>query len=363
MRLISTRNCQAGMVLAKTIFNDRGQVLLSEGVTLTDPVIARIQELGINFVYIFDERLSDIEPTPILSDRTRTKAVHMIKSLFDEMEANGHHIHAVSSPRFGKALRSLIRDILRDIRSHRQVLSLLTDVMIHDRYTFQHSLNVTIYTLAVALKLGYNEAQLEEIGIGAMLHDIGKVAVPLEILNKKGKLTDEEYHLIKEHTTYGFELLRKVEELPLLAAHCAYQHHERLDGSGYPRKLKGDAIHPYAKLLGITDVFDALTSQRSYRKAMLPHQALEVIYSGAGIIFDFDLVQAFKDTISMYPIGITVRLSNGYMGVVIDHNRNLPSRPIVRLFRDPNGKEIDTLEEIDLSKHLSIVIEDCELYF
>src|SRR5690606_17963818 len=138
------------------------------------------------------------------------------------------------------------------------------------------------YSLAIGLKLGYSEAQLEGLGIGAILHDIGKVAIPLEILNKKGKLSEEEYTLVKEHTTNGFEILRKIEELPLLAAHCAYQHHERLDGSGYPRGLKGDDIHPYAKLLAVTDVFDALTTERSYRKAMLPHIALEVIFSGTG---------------------------------------------------------------------------------
>src|SRR5690606_27436880 len=143
---------------------------------------------------------------------------------------------------------------LGDIRAHQQAISLLTDVFIHDHYTFQHSLNVTIYSLAVGMKLGYNEAQLEELGIGAILHDIGKLAIPLEILNKQAKLTAEEYQPVQVHTTNGFLLLRKIQELPLLAAHCAYQHHERLDGSGYPRGLKGDEIHPYSKLLANTDV-------------------------------------------------------------------------------------------------------------
>lgn len=360
MRLISTKNCQAGMILAKTLYNDTGHVLLSEGVSLTKPMIERMQSLGISLIYIHDERTKDIEHKEVLTEQTRKHALHTIQSQFKNMVKDGKLVHTAEASNGGKAFRGVVKNILNDIRSHKQAMSLLTDVCTYDQYIFQHSLNVTVYTLAIALAQGYNETQLEEIGLGAILHDIGKLAVPLEILTKPDKLTNEEFSVVQEHTTNGFQLLRKIYDLPLLAAHCAYQHHERLDGSGYPRKLKGDKIHPYAKLLAITDVFDALTSNRSYRKAKLPHVAMEIIFSGAGKIFDFDLVQSFRDNIAMYPLGMMVKLSNGFSGVVVDHNRHLSSRPIVRLLKDAQGQDIDTLEEMDLSKHLSIVIEDCD---
>ena len=121
------------------------------------------------------------------------------------------------------------------------------------------------------------------IGLGSMLHDIGKIAVSKEILLKPGKLTEEEFQVIKTHTTEGFEMLRNSYSVPLLVAHCAFQHHERLDGSGYPRGIKSKDIHDYAKVIAVADVFDAVTSNRVYRSAMLPHEGLEMLYAGMSV--------------------------------------------------------------------------------
>jgi HD-GYP domain-containing protein (c-di-GMP phosphodiesterase class II) len=361
MRLISIKECQEGMELAKTIYSDVGQVLIHEGVSLTARMIARLQDLEMPFVYVRDEQTKGVEPKEAVSQRTRNFALHTIKDEFSKMLKNGRLGNVVDSPDLGKKFRGVVKEILADVRSHHKVMSVLMDVQSADQYTFNHSLNVTIYTLALAMAQKYSEKQLIEIGLGAILHDVGKLTVPNEILSKPGKLTEEEFAVVKEHTTNGFDYLRKIHDLPLLCAHCAFQHHERLDGSGYPRGLEEDKIHEYAKIIAIADVFDALTSNRSYRKAMLPHMAMEVIYSGAGTLFDLQLVNTFRNTISMYPIGMTVKLSNGCKGIVVDHNYQLPSRPIIRIFEDKNGQALLQAEEIDLAKHLSVVIEDCEL--
>jgi putative nucleotidyltransferase with HDIG domain len=361
MRLISIKECKEGMELAKTIYSDVGQVLIHEGVPLTSRMLERLHDLHIPYVYVVDEQTKGIEPKDVVSQTTRNLAVSTIKTEFSKMMKNGKLVNVIDSPDLGKKFRGVVKEILADVRSHHKVMSVLMDVQSADQYTFQHSLNVTIYTLALAMAQNYTEKQLIEIGLGAILHDVGKMTVPNEILSKQGKLTDAEFAIIQKHTTDGFESLRKIHDIPLLCAHCAFQHHERLDGSGYPRGLAKDEIHEYAKIIAIADVFDALTSNRSYRKAMLPHMAMEVIYSGAGKLFDFELVNMFRNTVSMYPIGMTVILSNGYKGIVIDHNHQLPSRPVIRLIEDGEGQAMQRSEEIDLAKHLSVVIEDCEL--
>lgn len=361
MRLISVNKCELGMQVAKAICNQNGQVLIQKNVLLTERMISRLRELQVQYLYIHDDRTADIFVQDAISQETRAEAMKTIKDTFTRVVKEGSLNYMADDPSVAKNFKGLVRNILHDIRSQNQVMNMLAEVQTTDNYTFQHSLNVTLYTLALASKLGYLERQLIEIGIGAILHDVGKCFVPLAILNKAGKLSDEEFTLIKEHTTNGFNMIRKIPEISLLSAHCAYQHHERLDGSGYPRGLKGDEIHEYSKIIAIADVYDALTTNRSYRQPALPHEALEIITSGAGILFDERLVEAFKQAIAFYPLGVGVRLNTGEYGIIVDHNKNLPGRPIVRVLEDEAGHELKEAKEIDLSKHLAVFIESCEV--
>lgn len=361
MRLISTEKCQAGMIIGKSIFNESGKVLINEGVKLSPRMIEKLLDLHISKVYIQDKQTEGIVADTILSDQTKQMALKTIYDNFNIIVKAKPKNMMMNSREMSKSFRLTVKAILADIKNHKKAISVLTDVCSHDQYTFQHSLNVTIYTLAIASELSFTDQQLIEIGLGAILHDVGKIMVPYNVLAKPDKLTDEEFETIKKHPVDGFNLLRKMEGIPLLCAHCAYQHHERLNGSGYPRGIDEKDIHLYAKIIGIADVFDALTSDRAYRKAMLPHIAMELIYSGAGTLFDYDLVTIFRNTISIYPIGITVKLSNGMTGIVVDQNNQLPSRPIIRILKDQYGNEVSELKEIDLATELSVVIEECDL--
>lgn len=147
--------------------------------------------------------------------------------------------------------------------------------------------------------------------MGSLLHDIGKMMIPPEILHKPGRLTDEEFDIIKNHAKYGFDILRKQGDVPLLSAHCALQHHEKWNGGGYPRGLAGEEIHPYARALAVGDVFDALTTHRVYRRAMLPHEAMEIIYADTNSHFEQSVVETFRRTVAIYPVGVTVKLNSG----------------------------------------------------
>jgi HD-GYP domain-containing protein (c-di-GMP phosphodiesterase class II) len=248
--------------------------------------------------------------------------------------------------------------IIDDLSSHKDAMIMLTNMSVTDNYLYQHSLNVCIYTTMLAMALGYSRDELMTIGLGSLLHDIGKTQIPSGILKKKGDLTDHEFEIIKRHAEFGFQLLKDEPNIPLLAAHCALQHHERLDGSGYPRGIKGNEIHKYARLIGITDSYDAMTTHRAYRSAMLPHQALEILFTGSGTLYEKKMIEMFRDKIAIYPIGVTVRISTGESGVVVDLNATAPMRPIVRILQDADGRELKEPYEIDLSKKLNVMITD-----
>ncbi|MFE4705261.1 HD-GYP domain-containing protein [Peribacillus simplex] len=166
------------------------------------------------------------------------------------------------------------------------------------------------------MELNINDKNLEILGLGAILHDVGKMLVPLETLHKTGKLTEKEFEQIQKHADYGFHLIKNVHTVSLIVANCAYQHHERLDGSGYPCRIKGDEIHYSGKIIAVADVFDAVTSNRVYRKAMLPHRGLEVLNAGVGKKFDNTVIEALRRAVAIYPNGLSVELNDGRQGVV-----------------------------------------------
>ncbi|MBU9712992.1 HD-GYP domain-containing protein [Evansella tamaricis] len=359
MKLRSVQSLQVKDVLAKAIYNEQGQVLLNHGVSLSEGMIKRLKQKGISFVYIDDSDTSDIYVDDVVKDSTRQESIKTIRENFETISKLNNMGKSIDVDKLSPSFSKVVKNILTDIQGHKQAVSMLSDVFCYDSYIFHHSLNVTVYSLAFGKKYGLNEKQLHELGMGAILHDVGKIAVPVEVLNKQGKLTEEEFKLIQEHSTIGFDLLRRSSTISLLTAHCAYQHHERMDGSGYPRGLKGKDIHLYAKLIGIADVFDAVTGNRVYRKARLPHEALEILYAGANTLFDKGMVETFAKTVALYPIGLEVTLSDGKVGIVSKHNGEMTARPVVRVLKE-DGEKVQPYE-INLMEKLDVTIVACEI--
>ncbi len=360
MRLVSTKKLPASSILARPIVNDDGIVLLQEGVTLTERIVKKIQEKGITYVYIEDGRTDDIEVSSPIHDKTRGQALATIKNEFRTIMQPGRLQSALTQGQVSKSFSTVVDKILEDIETNDDAIGILSDIYMYDSYIFTHSLNVTIYTLRLAMKMGYNKQELQAIGLGAILHDVGKLNIPSEILQKPTGLTEAEFTTIKKHPEDGFLLLKDMPNLSLLTAHCAYQHHERLNGSGYPRGIKEEAIHPYAKLLAIADVFDATTSNRVYRNAMLPHEAMEILFSGAGTLYDFQAVEVFSRVIAMYPNGMTLTLNDGRQGVVVRQNGEMTTRPVIRILTDHNYNKVDKPYEVDLLKDTNVTIISCE---
>jgi HD-GYP domain-containing protein (c-di-GMP phosphodiesterase class II) len=361
MRLVSIANCVPGYVLAKPIYHSDGKLLLGIGVELSERIIRRLEFQGIPFLYIRDEATDDIDLGDDIPIEVRREATETIYQLFFQIKQGDHKWSAaIHRQKMVDEIKKVFTLLLSEIKNRKRVMNLLTTVQVKDHYLFAHSINVTLYTLAVAVHRHFSDKMLYEIGIGTLLHDIGKMLIPEEILKKPGKLTEEEFDIVKKHTEYGFDILRKEYEIPLLSAHCALQHHEKWDGTGYPRGLKGEEIHTYARTISVCDVFDALTSNRVYKEAILPHEAIEIIYGQTNSYFEAPVVEAFREVIAIYPIGVTVKLNSGETAVVIDNNSHLPSRPVLRVIKDPSGKSLKTYYEVDLSKQLTLMITECD---
>ncbi len=356
MRLLAITKCQPGMRLGKHIFNEDGRILLGAKVELTEVLIRRLQEHGVDYICVEDERTEDVIMPDVISERTRSRAIAQIRTSFRMVMEDGWRRRAAGS--LAKEFKEVLTMILDDLSEQQDAMVMLMDMGVYDHYLYQHSLNVCIYACSLGMHIGYSRNDLYTLGLGALLHDIGKMRTPIDILNKKGKLTPEEFAVMQQHAEIGYRILKEEANIPLVSAHCALQHHERIDGSGYPRGLAGSEIHEFAQWIGLVDSYDAMTSHRVYRKAMLPHQAIESLYTGAGTLYTVDKVAAFRDKIAMYPLGITVSLTTGESGVVVDINASCPHRPIIRILEDQEGRTLKEPYEIDMSKQLSVMITD-----
>jgi HD-GYP domain-containing protein (c-di-GMP phosphodiesterase class II) len=193
--------------------------------------------------------------------------------------------------------------------------------------------------------------------MGALLHDIGKTRIPISILNKNGRLTDEEFCIIKKHPELGYDMVQNVKEINERSRAIILEHHEKVDGSGYPFGLKGKRIHKFSKITCISDVYDAIVSDRVYRKGFAANEAYEFVLGGVGSFFDFELVNVFKNNFSIYPLGACIKLSNGLEGFVVGHNNGFPDRPIVRILYDEMGTKIDPID-INLVNQLDVCVSD-----
>ena len=227
------------------------------------------------------------------------------------------------------------------VTQNRTALMALTAMRNYDNYTFTHMVNVSILAMAQARALGIDGKLLREFGMSALMHDIGKVRTPKEILNKPGKLTDDEFDIMRRHVVDGAEILRRTPEMPILAPIVAFEHHLRLDGSGYPRTAKRDSMNLGSMLCAISDVYDAMRSQRAYQGAHPTDRILAVLKRNEGSQLDPNLVRRFVQILGIYPPGNLVKISTGEIAVVLHVHAPDPHRPRVRVLFDASGARLE----------------------
>lgn len=356
MRIKHIDMVRDGEIVAKPILLPNGNVLVGVGYKLDERMIRRLKSIGVDRVYIEDSLTSDVVPEDVVSEDTRREALHTVHKAMTEMLDLEVTKGRTVNRDLGSTFRNMFNGIVSDLSRRKNVMVNLTSLHTTEGYLFHHAVNVAILAGILGMSKGYNRQQMEELGVGALLFDIGMTQIPAELWNKQGTLTDEERKLMQKHTEKGFDLLRHRFDISLLSAHCALQHHERIDGNGYPRGIKGGEIQEYAQIVAIADVYDALTSVRPYRKRYKPSEALEFLMASGGTLFDLELVKLFVQHISIYPIATTVMLNSGQIGVVTANHPKLVHRPTVRILREADGKEVSSPYEIDLRKELELTI-------
>jgi putative nucleotidyltransferase with HDIG domain len=339
------------MKLGKTIYNEQGHVLAGRGFVLTPQALVRLQQLQIPFLYIDEQGTEDILPEQSISDET---LVELHAAMTYVMNQLAYEPADVLPDSVVKICHDAVKVLAEDLRRRKNPLCLPIHLNTalpsgDKRHFLEHALNVGVCATQLVYQEGVGNEELHAMALGAMLHDIGRLLLPGKLeQNKRSKG-------FESHTELGFLLLRN-SGFPSLTAQCALFHHERFDGKGYPFGLQGAKIHPLIQWVSIVDRFDTLVHGRGPMEAMLPHEALEIIYGGAGTEFDMQKVCRLRDRLLLFPTGTTVRLSSGEVGVVSEVREECKQRPVVRIIRNRDGVALEKPYEVDLKQNLHLVI-------
>jgi HD-GYP domain-containing protein (c-di-GMP phosphodiesterase class II) len=349
MQRVSLPFLVPGMVVASNVYSSDRRLLLSSGTTLNASNLTKIKRLGIGSVYVANPLFESLVIPEVVKEDTRQRTVQALQAVCLKFEKTGDLDI--------EPLKPLAKALVTEVIQNRDAMVHSLDMRTYDDYIFGHSVNVCVLSLLTALSLDYNEAKLIDLALGVLLHDLGMLAVPREILLKVGNLTKEEAEEVQKHVDTGFEALRRKRDISTPAAHIAYQHHERYDGNGYPRQLKGEEIHEYSRIATVADVFDALVSDRPYRKGMLPHEAYEILMTLGDKYVDRQILDIFSYNVAIYPVGAVVQLNTGEYAAVTKVVPKLQARPSIRLLTGKDGKILAAPVEVELVDHLTLFIK------
>ncbi|MDC7713053.1 HD-GYP domain-containing protein [Vogesella sp. LYT5W] len=343
----------------------------------SDAEIAKIAEAGIHEIYIDTEKGLDVSHARSVDEVNATLQQQMIEAVSNEpapvitlsfadelgranrIKSQAHALvkTVMQDVRLGRAVEleqvePMIESITESVLSNSGALLTLLRIKNKDDYTFLHSVSVGTLMIAFCRSVGMDRETIHLAGLGGILHDTGKALVPDAILNKPGRLTEEEFDIIRRHPRDGFDILSRTEGIGEIPLDITLHHHERVDGSGYPHNLKGDTISTLAKMAAIVDVYDAITADRCYHKGMAPTDALRKIFEWSKYHFDPKLVQAFMRCVGIYPVGTLVLLESGKLGVVIEQHPSNLLTPRIRVMYSSKSNTYLQPEIVDLSRPL-----------
>lgn len=327
-----------GERLGHDVRDAQGRVLLRAGTKLTEPYIDLLRRRGFRSVPVDDPLLPDAVPEEVLLQTTRSAAQAAVgKCLTLQNAGDGT---------FAAAAAEAVEQILSDVFARPRLLYHVASLRSVHEDILVHSVNVCVYSVILAPTLGLARHAIRDLGIGALLHDIGKV-YHMDLVGKPGRLTREEFERMQGHAADGFDLLREDPELNLLSAHVALQHHERLDGSGYPRGLRANEIHPWAKIVAVADVYDALTGDRTYGSAQTPVAALaEIRQMAQEGKLDACIVSHMAFRLSVFPAGTILLLTNRELAVVVGEATPESRRLRVRMVTDADWNLVSASERM-----------------
>lgn len=333
MKLLGTNDLKTGEKIASPVYASSGKVILGAGVVITQTYIDRLKDLGISNVYVDDEQFDDVEIVEVVNHNTRLQAIGAYKQ--------AHDLFHKGKPVDESAIVNVVKLIVDDIKSNYTNLVNALPSMVVDDYLTGHSINVCILSILMGNNLNYNISQLIDLGVGAFIHDIAR---------KEGMQEDP------GHVDNGFEVMRKYRGISLHSSKVIYEHHENYDGSGYPRKIEGDKISQYSRIVSAADYYDSMVFVEAGQKRLLPHEAYEALLAEASKRFDPEVIEAFRKSVALYPNGCSVSLSNGKKGVVVSQNSGTPHRPVVRVIETGKPER-----DIDLIANLTLFVQDVDM--
>ncbi len=321
---VSVFDCRCGDVIAKDVISDKGLILAAENLVLNDFIISKFKTIGILSVWIYKET-SNLYSYYEKKEKAVTgykETVLGVKNVINNI---------VSGKRFDyKEMRDIAVTINRDLDID-IILNYLNEIKGYDDYTYSHSVNVGFYSMLIGKRLKMPDSQLIDLIQAGLLHDIGKIKIDNQLLNKPGKLTDDEFETIKKHSMLGYEILNDTQSINNDIKKAVLMHHERIDGSGYPLGAKGDEIGEYARIVAISDVYDAMTSDRPYKKRATPFDAFHMFLTSGLCTFCARTTQTFLLNFSTHLVGAKVQLDSGDIGEIVYIPPHEIINPIVRI--------------------------------
>src|SRR3954447_17405789 len=356
MRLLPITRAH-GFQLARDIpaADPRQMPLLRAGAKLTDGYIKALGDVGVHAIWVHDPLTEGIEPKDLVPPHVREQAARQVNDALDKAGREFDR-RAVLSRDTRVDLAAIVDMLVKAVAENGDTALVLSDLATADAYNHQHSIDVCALGILLGRTLflrdglvdfkgrrrvdGINR-RVHQLGLGLLLHDVGKIAVPGYILNKPGKLTADETEVMRTHPEIGAQMLQSSFYSPLVRA-VVREHHERWDGKGYGRGLAGAGINQLARIAAVADVYDAVTSERPYKAAQPPHIGVKVILEGSGTAFDPEVVEVFRRLVLPYPVGTELRLADGNTGVVAAVQPDDPHRPLVRF---PGGERVVDLDE------------------
>jgi len=377
------------MVLGKSIYAKDGTLLLGAGYRLKGPYIRRLRTLGYAFVYIMEEGTEEVMPEDVISDQVRMQtSADVLKTIKDVKRTTGivglqrgdvrkilEDEKRVKQVVITPNLKACVTNIIEEVIAKRTTILTTAFMKTPDTFVTQHAIDVAILSIILARRYHYSKSDLMAIGLGALLHDLGKSAVPGYAEQAERKYTEEEQQLLLEHPTFGYLMLSKIPGISLIEAHIAYQHHEHQDGGGYPRGLTGDNTSPvktvsrtskilrHAEIVTVADAYDNLTSDSPYSEVVSPEETMKRLIRDAGTKLNKDVVIMASRMIPVYPVGAIVRVVEwrdhtrvGYLGVVATVREEALNTPEVILLFDRVGRRIQA-QRVNVAEEDTMRIE------
>ncbi|MEY8331787.1 HD-GYP domain-containing protein [Lachnospiraceae bacterium 47-T17] len=337
-KFMRTRQLESGMRVDHPVVDRLGRILVARGATLDEYIIAAMLKMGIMSVYIQEgepdgdgetsacpaaqkniEKLrTDDRPNVALNASVRKRVAEGIQYIYSN----------TSDPALVQTSTSIADSLMSAIQENDAMAIDISALKTSDEYTFKHSVDVATIAMIVAKNTGLSKDEVLEIGVTGLLHDVGKTKIPPEILNKPGRLDDDEFDIMRQHSVYGYHIIKERPDLPDAVKLGVLQHHEKINATGYPLHLSANKICPYAKILAVADIYDALVTERPYKSAFSQREAIEMIMSMTQEL-DMSAMETFLESMILYPVDTIVELSNGERAKVVKNTPHYILRPKV----------------------------------